>query len=89
MLETPLMTRRRFFQALAASVAVAGLPLPVGMPYSAVEPLYQYGMSTPWDLSTMFVFHTSVLAKRAVAVTTREEFGRHMPTIGARTETAF
>ena len=27
-----LMTRRRFFQALAASVVVAGLPLPVRFP---------------------------------------------------------
>ena len=42
MIETPLMTRRRFFQALAASVVATGLPLPVGLPLSAVlEPSYE------------------------------------------------
>ena len=29
---TSLMTRRRFFQALAASALVAGVPLPIGFP---------------------------------------------------------
>ena len=53
MLETPLMTRRRFFQALAASVVAAGVPLPAGMPLSAAEPIYEYEMTTPWDLRTL------------------------------------
>lgn len=32
------LTRRRFFQALAASVVAAGLPLPIGMPVEAAAP---------------------------------------------------
>ncbi len=31
------LTRRRFFQALAASALVLGVPLPIGMPASAVK----------------------------------------------------
>ena len=38
--EPKFLTRRRFFAALAASVVVAGLPLPVGMPTEvAIKPI--------------------------------------------------
>lgn len=34
-MKIPTMTRRRFFQALAASALAAGVPLPIGMPVEA------------------------------------------------------
>jgi hypothetical protein len=40
--EPEFLTRRRFFAALAASVVVAGLPLPVGMPTEVVTTTVKY-----------------------------------------------
>lgn len=47
------LTRRRFFQALAASALAAGVPLPIGMPLRAAEPVYQYETMVPWIPQTM------------------------------------
>lgn len=67
MVETPLMTRRRFFQALAASVVAVGLPLPAGIPLNAAVVIHQYEITKPWDLTTMYFMHTSALAEGVVA----------------------
>lgn len=56
------MTRRRFFQAGAAGILVASVPLPAGMPMvqevsklynvKATGPVHQYNLHIPWDWTT-------------------------------------
>lgn len=58
----PTFTRRRFFQAGAAGVVIASLPLRAGMPLEATtmelpaiqsaSRVYQYTLSVPWDWTT-------------------------------------
>ena len=64
MVETPLLTRRRFFQAGMASIAIAGVPLSAGMPVAAetsatklfaiqaAGKVHQYELLIPWDWTT-------------------------------------
>ncbi len=48
---TDLITRRRFFQALAASALAAGVPLPIGFPEGV-----KWAASGPGDLVREYYF---------------------------------
>jgi hypothetical protein len=45
------LTRRRFFQALAASVVVAGVPLPIGMSALTVSSNHYLTDADAWFLN--------------------------------------
>ncbi len=50
-----LMTRRRFFQALAASALAAGVPLPVGFPREVGGYSWTYSRAEPGCLEFHFI----------------------------------
>lgn len=55
--DTPLLKRRRFLSALAASVVAANCPLPTGFPSDAGNGEWYYWDSLAWEVTTRWFVH--------------------------------